>query len=129
MLTSPRRVLIAEDNAALRRVIAFTLKGVGFETTAVADGLQAWEIAEQEEFDLVVSDQQMPHMNGLELIENLRCSQANATTPAVLLTAKGLELEFETLREKYGLAAMLPKPFSPSQLGALAEQLVGELVN
>ncbi|MEO0529830.1 MAG: response regulator [Planctomycetota bacterium] len=122
------RVLIAEDNAALRRVIAFTLKGAGFETTVAADGLAAWEIAEEEAFDLVVSDQQMPHMSGLELIEKVRGSETNAQTPAVLLTAKGLELEFETLREKYGLAAMLPKPFSPSQLGTLAEQLVGELV-
>lgn len=128
MLNTPRRVLIAEDNAALRRVIAFTLKGVGFEPTVAPDGLQAWEIAEQEAFDLVVSDQQMPHMNGLELIEKLCGSETNASTPAVLLTAKGMELEFEALRERYGLAAMLGKPFSPSQLGALAEQLVGDLV-
>lgn len=128
MLSVPQRVLIAEDNAALRRVIALTLKGSGFEVTDAADGLRAWEIAEQESFDLVVTDQQMPQMSGLELVEKLRESETNGDTPVVLLTAKGMELELEALREAYGVAAMLHKPFSPSQLGMLAEQLVTQLV-
>lgn len=123
-----KTVLIAEDNAALRRVIAFALKGCGFETTTAVDGLEAWEIAQAQPFDLVVSDQQMPKMTGVELIEQLRSSTANAKTPVILLTAKGLELELEALRERYAVSAMLHKPFSPTQLGSLAEELVGQLV-
>ncbi len=123
-----KTVLVAEDNAALRRVIAFALKGCGFETTTAVDGLEAWEFAEAQPFDLVVSDQQMPNMTGVELIEKLRASITNAKTPVILLTAKGLELELDALRERYGVSAMLHKPFSPAQLGSLAEELVGQLV-
>ena len=128
MQTTAKTVLVAEDNAALRRVIAFAMKGCGFEATTAADGVEAWELAEEQAFDLVVTDQQMPNMTGLELIEKLRTSPPNAKTPVILLTAKGLELEGETLRERYGVSAMLHKPFSPSQLGSLAEELVGALV-
>ena len=128
MQQTGKTVLVAEDNAALRRVIAFALKGCGFEATTAADGAEAWEIAKDQSFDLIVSDQQMPNMTGLELIEKLRSSATNAKTPVILLTAKGLELEAQTLRERYGVSAMLHKPFSPSQLGSLAEELVGALV-
>lgn len=123
MLTTPKLALVAEDNAALRRVIAFTLRKAGFEVTDARDGQIAWEAAEQTAFDLVVTDQQMPNLNGLELVERLRASDANAETPVVLLTAKGLELELEQVREQYGVAAMITKPFSPAQLGSIAEQL------
>lgn len=128
MLDETKVALIAEDNAALRRVIGFTLQAAGFEVVTASDGLAAWETAEHQAFDVVVTDQQMPHMNGLELIERLRASDLHKNVPVVLLTAKGMELQFEQLSEQYGVAAMLAKPFSPSQLGELAEQLVGQPV-
>lgn len=128
MLESHKTALIAEDNAALRRVIGFTLRGCGFEIVSASDGLAAWEASEHQELDLVVTDQQMPHMTGLELIEKLRSSDQHAAVPIVLLTAKGMEFEFEQLRERYQIAAMLAKPFSPSQLGELCEQLVAQPV-
>ena len=123
MNNSARSALVAEDNAALRRVITFTLRKAGFEVTAACNGQVAWEAAEQASFDLVVTDQQMPNVTGLELIERLRSSDNNAETPVVLLTAKGLELEADKVRDEYGVAMMLTKPFSPSQLGEVAEQL------
>ncbi len=128
MLPTPKLALVAEDNAALRRVIAFTLRNAGFEVTDACDGLVAWEVAEHQAFDLVVTDQQMPNLNGLELIERLRASDSNAETPIVLLTAKGLELEIDQVRERYGVAEMLTKPFSPSQLSAIAERLATQTV-
>ncbi|QDT69047.1 Alkaline phosphatase synthesis transcriptional regulatory protein PhoP [Planctomycetes bacterium MalM25] len=126
MLPSPKLALVAEDNAALRRVIAFTLRNAGFEVTAACDGQVAWESAEHEAFDLVVTDQQMPNLNGLELVERLRASEHNSATPVVLLTAKGLELDLDRVREQYGVAEMLTKPFSPTQLSSVAEQLASQ---
>ena len=123
MVSTSKTALVAEDNAALRRVIAFTLGKAGFEVTAACDGQVAWEAAEHQAYDLVVTDQQMPNLNGLQLVERLRASDTNADTPVVLLTAKGLELEIDQIREQYGVAMMLTKPFSPSQLGQVAEQL------
>lgn len=126
MIDRPQSVLIAEDNAALRRVIGFTLTGAGFQATTVSDGMAALEEAQSTEFDLIVTDQQMPRMNGLELIERLRETPINAATPVLLLTAKGLELEFETLRDRLGVAAIIAKPFSPTELSAVAERAVAQ---
>lgn len=126
MLDTPKKALIAEDNAALRRVIGFTLRGRGFDVTAAADGAIAWESAEHEAFDLLVTDQQMPNMNGLDLVARLRDSTTNRDTPVILLTAKGLELEIDQVREQYGVDSMLHKPFSPAQLATLAEQCVSQ---
>lgn len=126
MLDSPKTALIAEDNAALRRVIGFALRGSGFEVTSAADGALAWEAAEHQSFDLVITDQQMPNLNGLDLVVKLRESESNRDTPVILLTAKGLEIELDAVREQHGVAAMLHKPFSPAQLASLAEQHAGQ---
>lgn len=127
MLDCAKTALVAEDNAALRRVIGFTLRGCGFDVTAASDGAIAWEAAQESDFDLVVTDQQMPNLNGLELVAKLRESANHRDTPVILLTAKGLEIELEQVREQYGVAAMLHKPFSPSQLGQLAEASVSQI--
>ena len=115
--------LVAEDNAALARVIAFALRKAGFEVRTARDGAEAWEAAQLETFDLVVTDLQMPEMNGLELSSRLHACDRFAETPIVLLTAKGMELEVESLRESHGVDEMLMKPFSPTQLAQLAQQL------
>lgn len=118
-----RTALVAEDNAALRRVIGVTLKNSGFDVLSACDGAEAWELAQEQDLDLIVTDQQMPRMTGLEFVERLRESVRNSATPVILLTAKGYELQSETLREEYGVAALLTKPFSPSQLSLVASQL------
>lgn len=128
MHASGKRALVAEDNAALCRVISLTLRKTGLVVTACRDGLEAWERAQEEVFDLVVTDQQMPELTGLELVERLRECDANRDAPVVLLTAKGMELELDRLREEYGVDAMLAKPFSPTHLSKLAEQLLGVTV-
>ena len=127
MQTAGKRALVAEDNAALARVISFALRNVGFEVVTCPNGLEAWRHAESASFDIVVTDQQMPEMTGLELVDRLRGSDTNADTPVVLLTAKGMELQLEQLRATYGVAAMLAKPFSPTQLAGVAESLVGQI--
>lgn len=124
-MATTKLALVAEDNAALCRVIGFALRKAGFNVTSASNGRIAWEAAQTQTFDLVVTDQQMPEMTGLELVDRLRESETNTETPVVLLTAKGMELELEKVRAEHGVAAMLHKPFSPTQLGALAETLIG----
>jgi len=118
------KVLIAEDNAALSRVIEFTLSKAGYQVTQAANGRIAWEHAQREQFDVVLTDQQMPEMTGIELCGRLRDSEQYANTPVVLLTAKGLELELPQLCEELGIAATFPKPFSPSQVLRTVQELL-----
>lgn len=124
MQTAPQKILIAEDNAALSRVLEFTLTKAGYDVTQAANGRIAWEHAQVQHFDMVLTDQQMPEMTGVELCSHLRASEEYADTPVMLLTAKGLELELPQLCEELGIAATYPKPFSPSQILKIVQELL-----
>jgi CheY-like chemotaxis protein len=119
-----KHVLVAEDNAALARVISFTFAKHGFEVATARDGQQAWELAEKNRFDLVVTDQQMPRMTGLELCSKLRATAEFAEVPLILLTAKGMELEVDRVRTEHGVDELLLKPFSPAHLVETADRLL-----
>jgi two-component system, chemotaxis family, chemotaxis protein CheY len=110
------KILVCEDNVALSGVISFNLVRAGFEVTSVNNGRLALEALEKGTFDLVLSDQQMPMMTGIQLCENLRQLPAHRTTPFILLTAKCMEIDFHRLQDKLHVSAALPKPFSPSEL-------------
>ena len=110
------KILVCEDNVALSGVITFNLVRAGFEVTSVGNGRLALDALEKGSFDLVLSDQQMPMMTGIQMCENLRQLPAHRHTPFILLTAKCMEIDFGKLQEKLKISAALPKPFSPSEL-------------
>lgn len=122
------KVLIVEDNAALARVTQFAFTRAGFDAQIARNGRIALEAALVESFDLVISDQQMPEMTGLELCRHLRGLDAYASTPIILLTAKGLELELERLRAELDISAVFAKPFSPSGIVEAACQFLDAAV-
>ncbi len=124
MEASPLKVLIAEDNAALARVLEFTLSKAGYKVTKARDGEDAWASAQLERYDLVLTDYQMPRMTGFELCSRLRELEEYAETPILLLTAKGLEIELPQLCDELGIAATFAKPFSPSQVLKTVQQLL-----
>jgi CheY-like chemotaxis protein len=122
------KALIVDDNVALARVTQFALTRAGFDAKIAGNGRKALEAAQAETFDIVISDQQMPEMTGLELCRRLRAMAAYAHTPIILLTAKGLELELPALQRELDISAIFPKPFSPSEVVGTACQLLGAAV-
>jgi CheY-like chemotaxis protein len=90
--------------------------------TSVVNGRLALDALEKGNFDLVLSDQQMPMMTGIQLCESLRELPAHRNTPFILLTAKCMEIDFVRLQEKLGVSKALPKPFSPSELIVCIEE-------
>jgi CheY-like chemotaxis protein len=116
------KILVCEDNSALSGVICFNLVRAGFQVTTVANGRLALETLQKESFDLVLSDQQMPMMTGIQLCESIRQLPAHRRTPFILLTAKCMEIDFVKLQQSLGISAALPKPFSPSELVACIEE-------
>ena len=122
MTKDKAKILVCEDNVALSGVISFNLVRAGFEVTSVSNGRMALEALEKGNFDLVLSDQQMPMMTGIQLCENLRQLPAYRRTPFILLTAKCMEIDFIRLQEKLGVSKALPKPFSPSELIVCIEE-------
>jgi two-component system, chemotaxis family, chemotaxis protein CheY len=116
MANPKAKILVCEDNVALSGVICFNLVRAGFQVTAFSNGRLALEGAQKDTFDLILSDQQMPMMTGIQLCENVRQLPAYRRTPFILLTAKCMEIDFVKLQQKLGISAALPKPFSPSEL-------------
>jgi CheY-like chemotaxis protein len=116
MTVNNAKILVVEDNKALSGVVTFNLVRAGFQVTAVGNGKEALEALQHGSFDLILTDQQMPSMTGIELCENVRRLPSYENIPIILLTAKCMEMNFSELRERIGLSAALPKPFSPSEL-------------
>jgi len=116
MTNEKAKVLVCEDNVALSGVICFNLVRAGFDVTSVANGRLALDALTKRQFDLVLSDQQMPMMTGIQLCENMRDLPAYRNTPFILLTAKCMEIDRARLAQTLKISAALPKPFSPSEL-------------
>lgn len=128
-MTENPKILIVEDNAALSRVLQFTLAKSGYDIAQASNGRIAWEMAQDDQFDLVITDQQMPEMTGIELCSRLREVSSYESVPIVLVTAKGLELELPSLCEQLNLAATFSKPFSPSAILKTVQNLLATPVD
>lgn len=115
-MNDDKQILVAEDNAALASVVRFNLERAGFQVTVAANGRIAWEHAQDTQFDLIVTDQQMPEMTGCEFCHLLRGLEEYRETPVIMLTAKGMELELPRLKEELGISATFLKPFSPKEI-------------
>lgn len=116
------KILIVEDNKALAGVVGFNLIRAGFQVATVDNGREALEMLGRSTFDLVLTDQQMPSMTGVQLCEHIRQLAGYEQVPIILLTAKCMEMNFSELQRRVGLSAALPKPFSPSELITCIEE-------
>lgn len=83
----PQRLLIAEDSFTSRGLLTSILEGAGYEVVAVSDGLEAWNMLRQDKFDLLVSDVEMPRMDGFTLTERVRNDRNLSELPVILVTA------------------------------------------
>ena len=118
------KVLLADDEAHVRTVMAFKLKAAGYETVTATDGLDALELAQLERPDLVISDFQMPRMNGLELCRALQVREVTSRTPVVMVTSRDFEIGPEQMRGT-NIRHVLNKPFSPREVLSIVTELIG----
>lgn len=88
-----RRILLAEDSLTTRALEKSILEGAGYEVIAAADGLEAWQMLQRQGADLVVSDIEMPRMDGFALTEAIRASAEFRDLPVILVTARDAERE------------------------------------
>jgi DNA-binding response OmpR family regulator len=111
-----RRILLCDDEIHILRAAEFKLKRAGYEVRVAGDGEEGWELIQQELPDLVVTDCQMPRLDGLGLISRARDHDATRELPFFMLTAKGLELSHAELAERLNVLGVISKPFSPREL-------------
>lgn len=117
-----KKVLIAEDEAAIREIIAITLKRAGYEVTEACDGEQALNTYAEKngEFDVVLLDIMMPNVDGLEVCKRLR--NESSTVGIIMLTAKTQEMD-KVSGLLMGADDYITKPFSPSELMARVDSV------
>jgi two-component system chemotaxis response regulator CheY len=108
-------ILIVDDSASMRQMIAFTLKTAGHSVHEAKDGLEGLSKAKSSQFDAVISDINMPNKNGLELIEDLRKLSNYRFIPILLLTTESAA-EKKSLGKAAGATGWIVKPFNPETL-------------
>jgi CheY-like chemotaxis protein len=109
----PRRILVADDDEVIRYLISTILDDADFNVDAASDGQQAWESLLHEHYDLLVTDNQMPRLAGIDLIERIR--DAGRSLP-VIVASGTFPVEQVRNDPQLQIAAVLPKPFCTSEL-------------
>jgi len=104
------RVLIAEDDEIMRAMIKAMLEADGYAVLEAGDGLQAWEILDRQGADLLVSDVNMPGMDGFALVRKARGDRRFRKIPIIMLTIRG-EAESQVKGYNVGADEYIPKPF------------------
>lgn len=109
------KVLVADDEKDIRRLLAFILQKAGYQVIEATDGIEALEMAEQNNPDIILLDVMMPKMHGFEVCRNLRSRPATANTPILVLSAQSQSTDIiEALQS--GATYYLLKPFTPREL-------------
>ena len=117
-------ILTVDDSASLRMAIRIALTGAGYAVTEAGDGIEGLAKAAETRFDLIVTDLNMPNMDGLSMIRELRKQPAQAGVPIIFLTTES-DPEMKNQAKAAGATGWLVKPFVPDQLVKIARKVLG----
>ncbi|WP_078408976.1 response regulator [Priestia abyssalis] len=120
-----KRLLLAEDEEVLRMLVVDTLEDEGYEIDEACDGEEAYELIEQNNYDLVIIDYMMPRMTGLEVIEKVRQHPERKETKILMLSAKSQKVDQDRVLLA-GADHFISKPFSPLYLVEKIGEILGE---
>jgi len=120
-----KKILVADDESHILHVVSLKLRNAGFDVVTASDGQEALEMAQSERPDLLITDYHMPQLSGLELCQKLKEDPTTAKIPAIMLTARGYQLDPKDT-EQSGILRMLSKPFSPRQLLSTVNEVLLE---
>ena len=110
-----KRVLTIDDSKTIRDMLMLTLAEAGFEVLQAVDGLDGLDVLDKEQVDVVITDINMPRMDGYEVIRHLRGNSAHKSTPILVLTTES-EADKKNLARVAGATGWMVKPFDPERL-------------
>ena len=116
-------ILAVDDSASMRQMVSFTLKNAGYDVTEAVDGEDALNKAAARDFDLVLTDQNMPRMDGISLTRKLRDNPKFKATPILILTTESSE-QMKQAGRAAGATGWLVKPFDPAKLIEVIRKVV-----
>ncbi|AMK78285.1 MULTISPECIES: response regulator [Methylomonas] len=117
-------ILAVDDSASMRQMVAFTLKGAGYNVVEAVDGADALNKAKAQAFDCVVTDVNMPNKDGIELIRDLRALPNYKFTPMLMLTTEA-GTDKKQQGKDAGATGWIVKPFNPDQLLKTIKKVMG----
>ncbi len=117
-------ILAVDDSASMRQMVTFTLKGAGYDVTEAKDGQEALQIAKSNSYNLVITDINMPNMDGITLTKELRALPAYKFTPILTLTTESSG-DKKMAGKQAGATGWIVKPFNPDQLLATVKKVLG----
>lgn len=119
-----KTILAVDDSPSILQMVSFTLKGAGYNVVEARDGQAALGAATGQAFDLVLTDLNMPRMDGITLIQNLRSQPRYRFTPMLMLTTEASEA-FKAKGKAAGATGWLVKPFDPQKLLGVVKKVLG----
>lgn len=117
-------ILAVDDSPSIRQMVTFTLKNAGYDIISASDGLAGLKEANSHRVDLVLTDQNMPGMDGLTLIRELRQLPAYRATPILMLTTEAGD-DMKAQGRAAGASGWMVKPFDPQKLVDVVRKLPG----
>ncbi len=118
-------ILTVDDSASIRRTIKIALTGEGYDVTEAADGAEGFRKAGSASFDLIITDLNMPVMDGLTMIRELRKNPANTGVPILFLTTES-DAGIKAQAKAAGATGWLTKPFDPDGLIKIVQRILAK---
>ena len=119
-----KTILAVDDSGSLRQMVAFSLNAAGYQVIEAVDGQDGLNKARTQVVDLVLTDQNMPNMDGLTLIKSLRAMESYKSVPILMLTTESSD-EMKSQGRAAGATGWLVKPFDPKRLIDVVKKVIG----
>jgi two-component system, chemotaxis family, chemotaxis protein CheY len=119
-----KTILAVDNSSSIRRMVNFTLTGAGYTVIEAADGVEGLARAKSQTVNLVLTDQNMPNMDGLTLIRSLRATPQYKSVPILVLTTES-SAEMKQQGRAAGATGWLVKPFAPKGLVDVVKKVIG----
>ena len=117
-------ILTVDDSASVRQMVSFTLKGAGYQVIEATDGEDALSKIGHSTVHMIITDLNMPRMDGIALIRNARANPALKFIPIIMLTTES-QAEKKQEGKQAGATGWIVKPFKPEQLLAVVKKVLG----
>jgi len=121
----PKTILTVDDAPTMRKLIAFTLSSAGHKILEASDGRAALDVLKTASVDLIITDVNMPNMDGIELTRNVRRMAQHARTPLLIVTTES-QANAKAAGKQAGATGWIVKPFDGMQLLAVVKRVLGE---
>jgi two-component system chemotaxis response regulator CheY len=119
-----KTILAVDDSPSIRNMVAFTLKSAGYDVVEAVDGQDGLDKAKTKKVSLILTDQNMPRMDGLTLVKNLRAMPDYKSAPILILTTESSD-DMKAKGRAAGATGWLVKPFDPPKLLEVVKKVIG----